>query len=157
MKKHHYKIRMEWTGNLGKGTQDYRAYSRNHEIISEGKKIIDGSSDPSFRGDKSRYNPEEMLVSALSSCHLLWYLHLCAVNGVVVTHYIDHASGIMEETEDGGGHFAEVTLHPEITITEEHMLEKAKALHDEAHKLCFIANSVNFEVRHQPVFTISTR
>lgn len=156
MKLHHYNVTMEWTGNLGQGTKDYRAYSRNHVIRSEGKPAFPGSSDPSFRGDSSRYNPEELLVSSLSSCHMLWYLHLCAVNGIVVTKYIDQASGTMEETPDGGGRFREVVLRPEIVITDSSKLDKAGELHHDANKLCFIANSCNFPIKHEPIFTVQS-
>lgn len=150
MKHHHYSVKMEWVGNLGQGTADYKAYRRDHTYHAENKKIIEGSSDPSFRGDPTRYNPEELLVSALSSCHMLWYLHLCAVNKVVVTSYVDHATGVMEETENGGGKFTEVTLNPEVVVEEESMMAKAIELHHEANKYCFIANSINFPVHHKP-------
>jgi organic hydroperoxide reductase OsmC/OhrA len=146
-KEHQYKIQLRWTGNLGKGTSNYRSYSRDHEIKVEGKPIILGSSDPAFRGDPQRYNPEEQLVAALSSCHMLWYLHLCAEAGIVVVAYSDSATGTMIETPDGGGRFAEVTLHPEVSIQEEEKSALAYILHSRAHELCFIANSVNFPVR----------
>jgi organic hydroperoxide reductase OsmC/OhrA len=150
-KQHHYCIQVKWTGNLGEGTSSYRAYSRNHEISAAGKRIaLPGSSDPSFRGDPERYNPEELLVSSLSTCHLLWYLHLCAQAKIVVLEYADEASGVMEEGSDGGGRFAEVMLKPQIVIAAGGDLDQAHALHDRAHHLCFIANSVNFPVRCEP-------
>jgi len=113
---------------------------------------IPGSSDPAFHGDAARYNPEEMLVASLSTCHMLWYLHLCAVNKVVVLGYEDNAAGTMEETGNGGGHFVEVTLQPIITITAQSNLDTARRLHHDAHEKCFIASSVNFPVRVQPEF-----
>lgn len=150
MKEHHYSVKMEWTGNTGKGTASYTAYSRDHVYSGIEKTLkIPGSSDPSFRGDKTRYNPEELLVSALSSCHMLWFLHLCSMHKIIVTEYVDHATGIMEETADGGGRFKEVTLHPKVVITSEAMIEKAESLHQETNRLCFIANSCNFPVRHE--------
>ena len=149
-KLHNYATTVRWTGNLGTGTSAYRAYSRDHEIRSPGKPAIPASSDPAFHGDASRYNPEELLVASLSTCHMLWYLHLCAVNKVVVLDYEDHAAGSMEETADGGGRFLEVTLRPSITVTAESDLELAKRLHHEAYAKCFIANSVNFEVAYAP-------
>jgi len=156
MKNHDYKVTVEWTGNLGKGTSDYKSYNRNHEIIVEGKyDTIKGSSDPSFLGDKSRYNPEDLFLSSLSSCHMLWYLHLCSVHNIVVTSYKDFATGTMEEAKDGSGKFTTVTLFPEVTITDISKLEKAKELHHEANKMCFIANSCNFEIRHSPTIIIS--
>ena len=150
-KHHHYESTVRWTGNKGTGTSAYRAYSRDHEIVSSGKPAILASSDPAFNGDATRYNPEVLLVAALSTCHMLWYLHLCAVNKVVVLDYEDRASGTMEETEDGGGRFVEVTLRPEITVTAESGLETAKRLHHDAHEKCFVANSVNFPVGCEPV------
>jgi organic hydroperoxide reductase OsmC/OhrA len=150
MKQHSYKVRIDWTGNDGEGTKAYKSYRRDHTIACDGKTPIDASSDPSFRGDPSRYNPEELLVASLSSCHMLWYLHLCAVNKVVVVEYNDVPVGTMIENPDGSGHFAEVTLNPTVTIENGSSAERARALHDEAHRNCFIANSVNFPVRIEP-------
>lgn len=151
MKAHHYQIKMQWTGNEGSGTSDYKAYSRNHLIVAPDKSTeILGSSDPAFRGDKARYNPEDLFVASISACHQLWYLHLCAVNKVVVVSYIDNATGTMIEKEDGSGSFSEVILNPIVTVTEENMAEKAYELHHEANKMCFIANSCNFPIRHNP-------
>ena len=151
MKQHQYTTKLEWTGNEGKGTLNYRSYNRNHIISIAGKEeSIKGSSDPSFRGDPSRYNPEELLVASLSACHMLWYLHLCSVNKIVVTDYIDEATGVMEESPDGSGKFSEVILHPTVTIENAELIAKAETLHAEAHKMCFIANSCNFPIRHQP-------
>ncbi|BAV04603.1 Organic hydroperoxide reductase OsmC/OhrA [Filimonas lacunae] len=148
-KQHTYALTVTWTGNKGLGTGGYTVYNRDH-IIQAGDKItIPGSSDPAFRGDISRYNPEELLVASLSSCHMLWYLHLCAEAGVVVTAYEDKATGIMEETANGGGHFTEVTLHPVITVAEAAMIPLADSLHQKANELCFIANSCKFPVHHQ--------
>ena len=155
-KEHHYKTTIEWTGNLGSGTTSYTTYSRDHVIKIEGKKSIKGSSDPAFRGNRSRYNPEEMLVASLSSCHMLWYLHLCAEAKVIVTDYIDQASGTMIETSSGGGRFSEVTLHPHVTVADKSMIETATKLHHKANELCFIANSCNFPVHHKPVIAAKT-
>lgn len=155
MKEHQYEVKMEWTGNLGEGTRSYRAYSRDHLISVNGKTTdIPASSDPSFRGDPSRYNPEELFVASLSACHMLWFLHLCSVHKIVVMNYVDQAAGIMEEAKDGSGRFREVTLRPQITVAEQAMIEPSLALHHEANKMCFIANSCNFPVRHEPETTI---
>lgn len=148
---HTYHTDLHWTGNLGSGTSGYRAYSREHEIRVDGKPMLLGSSDPAFRGDPTRYNPEDLLVASLSACHMLWFLHLCADAGIVVTDYSDRATGTMVETADGGGRFSEVTLHPQVTVTKAEMIERAQALHEAAHRLCFIANSCNFPVRHEPM------
>ncbi len=151
---HYYKAIIRWTGNKGKGTTDYRAYGREHIISIDNKADITGSSDPDFRGDKTKHNPEELLVSSLSSCHMLWYLHLCAEAGIVVTDYLDNATGTMTETSNGGGHFTEVTLNPTVTVTEQSMIDKANELHKKANELCFIANSVNFPVHHKPTTVV---
>ena len=152
-KSHHYKSTVSWKGNQGKGTLDYGAYSRDHDISIEGKPVLPGSSDANFRGDKSRYTPEDLLVASLSGCHMLWYLHLCAINCVVVVDYIDHAVGEMLENQDGSGQFTKVALHPRVTVTEPGMVEKAKSLHHDAHRMCFIARSVNFPLSHEPEIT----
>ena len=147
---HVYTVALTWTGNKGEGTATYRAYDRNHVISAPGKPDLQGSSDPVFRGDKTRYNPEELLVAALSACHMLAYLHLCATHGIVVTGYTDAAEGKMQETPDGGGHFTGVTLRPVVTVLSSDMTDQANRLHEEAQHLCFIAQSVNFPVRHEP-------
>jgi len=144
-KEHKYAVTVTWSGNTGTGTSGYREYSRAHEISAEGKPAIAGSSDPAFRGDRTRWNPEEMLLAALSACHQLAYLHLCAMAGIVVVEYVDNAEGWMEETPDGAGQFTRVMLRPRVTIADGDA-EKAKELHHQAHQLCFIARSVNFPV-----------
>jgi organic hydroperoxide reductase OsmC/OhrA len=151
-KTHTYTVQMKWTGNLGTGTSSYRAYSRNHEISAEGKPPLLGSSDPAFRGDPARYNPEEMLVASLSTCHMLWYLHLCADSGLTIVDYTDEPLGTMAETEEGGGHFTEVTLRPRVVFKASVDLQLARQHHDRAHELCFIASSVNFPVQCEPTF-----
>jgi organic hydroperoxide reductase OsmC/OhrA len=152
--KHIFNTSLTWNGANGVGTTDYRAYSRNHIISGKGKPDIPGSSDPVFRGDASRYNPEEFLIASLSSCHMLWYLHLCADAGVIVTAYEDHASGTMDIDKDGGGRFSEVILNPIVTVKDSSMVKAAIELHNNAHKKCFIANSVNFPVKHNPTIRI---
>jgi organic hydroperoxide reductase OsmC/OhrA len=154
MKNHHYKTNITWTGNTGEGTKDYKAYKRNYTISVDNKQTILGSSDPAFRGDKTRYNPEDLLLSSVSSCHMLWYLHLCTTAGVIVTAYEDKAEGTMTETSDGGGRFTEVILKPVITLKNETMRNRADELHHEANKLCFIANSCNFPILHQAEYKI---
>ena len=154
-REHSYTVQVTWTGNLGEGTRSYRAYSRNHEISVVGKPVVLGSSDPNFRGDPARYNPEDLLVSSLSACHLLWYLHLCSEAGIVVLEYSDQASGTMVETPDGGGHFAEVVLKPTVLIAAGGDAGLAERLHERAHHLCFIANSVNFPVHCRPAVRVN--
>ena len=152
---HTYTVTVTWRGNTGSGTSGYRAYERAHDVTVPGKPVIHASSDPAFRGDRARYNPEEMLVASISSCHMLWYLHLCATEGVVVQAYEDIAEGVMIEQRDGGGAFTEVVLQPEITLAPGADLARARALHADAHAKCFIANSINFPIRHEPVFLSS--
>ena len=144
-----YTSTIQRTGNKGTGTDHYRNYERSHEIIINNKVTIEGSSDPAFLGDATKHNPEDLLVSSLASCHMLWYLHVCAAAEVIVTNYLDHATGTMTETANGSGRFTEVILNPIVTVTEEHMIAKANELHEKANELCFIANSVNFPVRHE--------
>lgn len=150
---HSYGVAVIWTGNCGTGTSGYRAYGRDHEVTADGRPVIAASSEPLFRGDPGRWNPELELVAALAQCHMLWYLHLCAAAGVIVTSYTDHASGSMTEADDGGGRFNEVVLRPQVVVASSAMIETAASLHQEAHAKCFIANSVNFPVRHKPVIT----
>lgn len=148
---HRYETKVRWTGNTGSGTSDYRGYRRDHEIQGDGKPAILGSSDPAFRGDAGRWNPEELLVAALAQCHMLWYLHLCATAGVVVTDYSDTPFGTMTmDPTGGGGQFTDVVLRPAVTVADPAMADKALALHDEINTVCFIARSVNFSVRHEP-------
>jgi organic hydroperoxide reductase OsmC/OhrA len=156
MGQHHYQARVGWTGNRGTGTSGYRDYARAHEVSSGDKPMIAGSADPAFRGDAARWNPEEILVVSLSQCHMLWYLHLCAAAGIVVVDYVDEASGTMVEDADGGGHFTEVTLRPHVTVSASTDLDAARELHARAHRLCFIARSVNFPVHHEPLIAHQT-
>lgn len=152
---HLYRVDVEWTGNLGSGTDGYRNYSRDHEIRIAGKPSLAGSSDPTFRGDAVRHNPEDMLVAALSSCHMLSYLHMATVAGVVVTGYRDAAEGTMTTAGDRG-HFVEVVLRPTVTISAASDPARAQAAHADAHHACFIANSVNFPVRCEPRIVVAS-
>lgn len=151
---HIFSTSLVWDGANNEGTTSYTAYSRNHTIVNKGKLAIPCSSDPIFRGDATRYNPEELLIASLSGCHMLWYLHLCADAGVVVTAYTDNATGIMVEEPNGSGHFTEVTLNPVVMVKETSMEKLAEQLHNKAHEMCYIANSCKFPVKHKP--TIKT-
>jgi organic hydroperoxide reductase OsmC/OhrA len=156
-KRHTYSIRVDWTGNQGSGTSAYRAYSRAHEISARGKTAaIAGSSNPLFRGDAARWNPAELLIAALSTCHQLWYLHLCADAGVVVIAYSDRASGVEIEEADGAGQFESVTLRPHTKLAAGSDENIARHLHDAAAEKCFIARSVSFKVEHEPTFEIAS-
>jgi organic hydroperoxide reductase OsmC/OhrA len=147
---HHYRVRTVWTGNRGTGTSGYRDYDRAHVVKVDGKPDLLGSSDANFLGDGTRHNPEDLLVASLSTCHMLWYLHLAADAGLVVTEYQDEAEGHMQLRRDGGGAFVQVTLRPRVTIAGDFDAELAAGLHHEAHEKCFVANSVNFPVEVEP-------
>lgn len=148
-KTHSYQSQLTWTGNRGEGTKNYKAYDRSYHIEVEGKPMIEGSSDPAFMGDSSKYNPEELFLFSLSSCHMLWYLHLCSAEGIVVSSYKDRASGIMTEESNGSGKFTEAILRPEVIITDSTKKQLALQLHHKANQMCFIANSCNFAVKHE--------
>ena len=147
-KLHHYTMRLVWTGNRDDGTATYRSYDRSYTISINNKADFYGTADPVFRGDPTKHNPEELFVMSLSSCHLLSYLHLCAVNGIVLTDYEDDAKGSMEEDDVKGGYISDVTLNITMRITDISKKKLAEELHHQANKLCFIANSVNFQVKH---------
>jgi organic hydroperoxide reductase OsmC/OhrA len=151
-REHRYRLEVAWTGDRGTGTSSYTAYGREHEIRASGKPPLAGSSDPAFRGDPSRWNPEELLVASLSACHMLWYLHLCAEAGIVVTDYVDRAEGIMIEPKAGAAKFERVILKPMVTLAADADRALARRLHATAHERCFIANSVSFAVEHAPEF-----
>jgi organic hydroperoxide reductase OsmC/OhrA len=156
---HSYQVEVEWQGNRGTGTSDYKSYGREHRVTAPGKPEIAGSADRAFRGNSERWNPEELLLAALSQCHLLSYLHVAASHGIIVVAYSDSASGVMEQTADGGGHFVSATLRPSVTIAAgvnpKQLLETAQSLHREASEKCFIAASVNFPVHHEPQVQMS--
>jgi organic hydroperoxide reductase OsmC/OhrA len=152
---HSYDLKVTWTGDQGRGTADYRSYGRDHVVSADGRPDLAGSADPTFRGDADRWNPEQLLVAALSQCHMLWYLHLCATNDVMVTSYVDEAHGEMRTHSDGSGEFTSVVLRPQVTVAEPEMVDRAVALHADAPQLCFIARSDNFPVGHEPTVTVS--
>jgi len=147
---HRYALTVRWTGNLGAGTAAYRGYSRDHDVEIPGLPVLKGSADPAFHGDRNRYNPEQLLLAALSQCHMLSFLHVAVKHGLVVTAYEDHASGLMRTNRDGSGQFESVTLKPRVTVADPAAAELLEELHTEANKLCFIARSVNFPVLHEP-------
>ncbi len=151
---HHYRLRSTWTGDRGTGTSGYREYARAVSLEVDGKPAIAASADKPFRGDPAKWNPEELLLGALSECHLLSYLHACVTTGVVVTGYEDDASGTLQEDGNSGGAFTEVTLRPRVRVADESMVEAALAAHKQAREWCFIANSVNFPVHHEPEVTV---
>jgi organic hydroperoxide reductase OsmC/OhrA len=153
---HEFRMSTRWTGNRGSGTSSYKAYGRDHELSGPAKTSgIPGSSDSAFRGDGSRYNPEELLVGSLSACHMLWMLHLCADAGIVVTEYSDDAVGTMVEHDNGAGEFTRVVLRPRMKIADASRAGEVTALHHRAHAMCFIARSVRFPVEHVPMVMAS--
>ncbi|MFJ4224779.1 OsmC family protein [Microbacterium sp. NPDC089695] len=146
---HHYALTATWTGNTGTGTSGYREYRRDVTLAVDGKPDVLASADKPFRGDPSRWNPEDMLLASLSQCHLLSYLHACVTAGVVVVSYRDDASGLMRENGAGGGAFVEVMLRPQVVVADASMIDAAEKAHAQANEWCFIANSMNFPVRHE--------
>jgi organic hydroperoxide reductase OsmC/OhrA len=149
--RHNYTLELNWTGNTGDSTSSYSSYERSYIFQTENKSHLEGSSDPVFRGDSSKYNPEELFLAAVSSCHMLWYLHLCSEEGILVKTYQDKPEGRMSLNSNGSGQFDKITLKPKITIgnSSSEMLKKAERLHEKANEMCFIANSCNFEIVHE--------
>jgi organic hydroperoxide reductase OsmC/OhrA len=154
MSQHTYELRVAWTGNRGEGTANIRGYDRDHTITAEGPPPLAGSADPGFLGDPTRWSPELLFVAAISQCHMLWYLGLCARAGVVVHEYVDEPQGTMVTAPDFSGRFTEVVLRPRIVVASADMVDKAYALHEQAHKMCFVAQSVSCAVRHEPDVTV---
>ncbi len=154
-RQHSYKATITWTGNLGVGTADYRSYARSHRIEIDGKPVLEASADTAFRGDAALHNPEDLLLAAVSTCHMLWYLHLCSDAGISVLAYRDQARGTMTLDADGGGRFSSLTLHPYVTIAAGGDVEVAKALHSPANARCFIANSLNLPVDHKATIVLA--
>ena len=151
---HRYALTVTWTGNTGQGTTAYRGYRRTHTVTAEGPPELLGSADRTFHGDRERWNPEQLLVASLAQCHMLSYLHVCVDAGVAVTHYVDRATGSMRTEANGSGRFMEVVLRPEVTVADHAMVDAATEAHHRAHELCFIANSVNVPVHHEPVVRV---
>ncbi len=152
---HRYALTVTWTGNTGDGTSTYRGYRRTHTVVAEGPPELLGSADRTFHGDRERWNPEQLLLASLAQCHMLSYLHVCVDAGVVVTGYTDGATGSMRTEAAGGGRFTEVVLRPEVMVAHDSMVDAATTAHHRANQLCFIAGSVNFPVRHEPVVRAS--
>ncbi|UOQ89685.1 OsmC family protein [Agromyces endophyticus] len=154
--RHEYEVEVEWQGDRGSGTSGYRAYSRRHVVRAAGKAHeLEGSSDRVFHGDAERWNPEDLLIAALSQCHMLSYLHVATNHGVIVRGYTDSAVGTMQEDGRGGGAFTEVVLRPRVVVADASMLGLAERLHAEASEKCFIAASVAFPVRHEPTVSVA--
>ena len=154
-RRHEYAARLEWTGHHGAGTTSYETYGRDYTIAIDGKPPLAGSADPAFRGDPARHNPEDLLLAAASSCHLLSYLALCARARIVVLRYADEASGTMEEDGRGGGRFTDIVLRPRVVVADAAQRDRALALHAKAHELCFIANSLALPVRHEATVEVA--
>jgi len=154
MKTHHYQSKIKWTGNAGVGTKSYTSYERSYDIFVKNKPTLKGSADAAFRGNAHLHNPEDLFLASLSSCHMLWYLHFCSQNSITVIDYQDKASAIMMVSDDGKGYFKEAILQPEVVILEQEKIELANSLHHKANEFCFIANSANFPIIHQPAILI---
>ncbi len=150
---HSYAVSVSWTGNRGTGTSGYRDYGRGHDIAAAGLPTLQGSADPTFHGDRDRWNPELLLLTALAQCHMLSYLHVAVNHGLVVTSYRDEAVGVLALNPDGSGQFVSVTLRPVLGLKDPTQADLAARLHTEAGQKCFIARSVNFPVHHEPTIT----
>ena len=147
---HHYNAHLIWDGNRGDGTTNYATYGRQHRILIDGKPELTATADVAFRGEAGKFNPEDLFLAAISSCHMLSYLALCAKYKINVLAYEDAATGTMKEDGKGGGRFVEVVLHPVVTIADAEQIERATKLHERAHETCFIANSCSVPIHHQP-------
>ena len=154
MSEHTYEVTVSWTGNRGPGTTGLRDYDRDHTVTADGPPVIEGTADPGFLGDPTRWNPEQLFTASISQCHMLWYLGLCARAAVVVHEYTDEAEGTMVSGPDHRARFSEVVLRPHIVVDAAEQVETAVALHEKAHEMCFIAQSVNFEVKVDPLVTV---
>ncbi|WP_085517826.1 OsmC family protein [Marivirga sericea] len=154
MTSHHYQSQIKWTGNSGSGTKSYTFYERSYDIIVANKPTLKGSADSAFRGNAELHNPEDLFLASISSCHMLWYLHLCSTHQITVLAYKDKATATMKETAEGKGHFTEAILNPEVEIIEQDKIELAQSLHEKANEFCFIANSCNFPIHHKPTTII---
>ena len=154
MTEHHYPLTVTWTGNRGEGTTGIKDYDRDHRISADGPPDIDGTADPGYLGDPERWNPEQLFTASISQCHMLWYLGLCYRRGVVVHEYVDEAVGTMVADPNGKARFTQVVLRPRIVVGAEDQVEKAVELHEKAHEMCFIAQSVNFPVTFEPQVTV---
>ncbi|QEW33167.1 OsmC family peroxiredoxin [Erwinia billingiae] len=152
---HIYSSHLSWTGNLGTGTSGYRSYARTWDISAAGKEIIHCSNDPLLGGDPGKMNPEDLLISSLSACHMLWYLHLASDAGITVLEYEDSPQATGEILKSGAGRFISAILKPKITVVAGTNIDAATAIHHEIHKVCFIARSVNFPVTCEPEFILS--
>ncbi len=152
--KHDFVAGVAWTGNRGEGTAGYRAYDRNWSIVTPGKPTVSCSNDPRLGGDPALHNPEDLLIASLSACHMLWYLHLASVAGIVVMDYRDDPVGHGESMPDGAGRFVGATLRPRIMVQKGADLARAEAIHHEIAEVCFIARSVAFPVRYDATYEV---
>lgn len=152
-KEHEYTCQVQWTGNRGDGTKTYRGYDRTWDIATPGKPVIHCSNDPLLGGDPGLPNPEDLLISSLSACHMLWYLHLASREKIVVQSYTDTPIGIGESEPSGAGRFLRAILRPSIVLSDIGDRDRADALHHEIHQYCFIARSVNFPVRYEASYS----
>ncbi|MCU1632013.1 MAG: peroxiredoxin [Micrococcaceae bacterium] len=150
LQEHHYSARLRWTGNHGSGTAGYRSYSRDHQIEVDGPGLLLGTADPTFHGSRDRWNPEQLLLTAVAQCHMLSYLHVAVTAGVIVTAYTDTPTGTMRLNRDGSGEFTGIVLRPHVEVDDAGQVALADSLHAEANRLCFIARSISFPVLHQP-------
>jgi organic hydroperoxide reductase OsmC/OhrA len=153
---HAYRARLNWEGNRGRGTAEYAGYGRRFRVMTDGKPELVGSADPLFLGEPQLHNPEDLLLAAVASCHMLTYLALCSRAGISVVEYADAPAGILTLEPEGGGSFREITLRPRVVLAAGGDRAAAFRLHVRAHELCFIARSCSFPVRHEPAVDVRT-
>ncbi|MEO8535864.1 MAG: OsmC family protein [Flavobacterium sp.] len=146
--KHTFKATANWTSKQNPEDSTKRFYSKSHKISIEGKPVLNVSAAKAFKGDPELYNPEDLLLSSLVSCHMMSYLYVCSQNGIEVLKYLDNAEATLEVNPDGSGRFTEVRLNPKVVIADSDKIQLALELHKKANQLCFIANSCNFPVLH---------
>lgn len=149
---HQYTSAIQWTGNRGEGTVNYRGYDRTWDIVIPGKSPVHCSNDPLLGGDPTRMNPEDLLLSSLSACHMLWYLHYASDAGIIVTDYQDTPVAFGEIEANGAGRFTSAVLRPRITVRPGTDIIMANALHKQIHAVCFISRSLNFPVSYEADF-----
>lgn len=146
--KHLFKAAINWTSKQNPPDSTKRFYSKSHQIKIEGKPVLEVSAAKAFKGDPELYNPEDLLLSSLVSCHMMSYLYVCSQNGIEVLEYSDNAEATLEVSPNGSGRFVAAKLYPKVKILNPEQIQLALDLHQKANELCFIANSCNFPVMH---------
>lgn len=154
--RHTFEAHLSWTKPDEASSNRKRIYGKTHLMQINGKQDLTISAAKAFKGDPALHNPEDQLLSSIMSCHMMSFLYVCSQHNMEVFSYKDKATAILETYEDGSGKIVSVSLFPQVIIADHNQIELANALHVKANKLCFIANSCNFPVQHEP-YTSSIR